>query len=49
MVRLPITEPELSDGAVQGTIDTLDVRYGSLWTSIPAPCSASSMSHPATA
>ncbi|MGP5077176.1 SAM hydrolase/SAM-dependent halogenase family protein [Brachybacterium alimentarium] len=35
MVRLPITEPELSDGAVQGTIDTLDVRYGSLWTSIP--------------
>ncbi|WP_193104937.1 S-adenosyl-l-methionine hydroxide adenosyltransferase family protein [Brachybacterium sp. FME24] len=35
MVRLPVTEPALRDGTVIGTIDTLDVRYGSLWTSIP--------------
>lgn len=35
LVRLPIVEPTLTDGAVVGTIDTLDVRYGSLWTSIP--------------
>lgn len=37
MVRLPIVEPTLEEGAVVGTIDTLDVRYGSLWTSIPRP------------
>ena len=35
VVRLPIIEPELTDHGVTGTIDTLDVRYGSLWTSIP--------------
>lgn len=35
LVRLPIAAPELADGRVTGTIDTLDVRYGSLWTSIP--------------
>lgn len=35
MVTLPVAEPHLADGAVHGTIDTLDVRYGSLWTSIP--------------
>lgn len=35
LVRLPVEEPSLADGAVHGTIDTLDVRYGSLWTSIP--------------
>lgn len=35
MVRLPVVEPALRDDAVTGTIDTLDVRYGSLWTSIP--------------
>lgn len=34
-VRLPITAPTLQDGVVRGIIDTLDVRYGSLWTSIP--------------
>ncbi|MFC7374158.1 S-adenosyl-l-methionine hydroxide adenosyltransferase family protein [Brachybacterium sp. GCM10030267] len=37
LVRLPVIEPELTEGAVVGTIDTLDVRYGSLWTSIPRP------------
>ncbi|HLS33217.1 MAG TPA: SAM hydroxide adenosyltransferase, partial [Brevibacterium sp.] len=35
MVRLPLTAPEIADGTVRGIIDTLDVRYGSLWTSIP--------------
>lgn len=35
LVRLPLTDPELQDGAAVGIIDTLDVRYGSLWTSIP--------------
>ena len=32
---LPIVEPRLEDGAVCGTIDVLDVRFGSLWTNIP--------------
>ena len=35
LVRLPIIEPRLEDGAVCGTIDVLDVRFGSLWTNIP--------------
>lgn len=35
LVRLHLEEPVLADGAVTGTIDALDVRYGSLWTSIP--------------
>lgn len=35
LVRLPVTDPVLEDDAVVGIIDTLDVRYGSLWTSIP--------------
>ena len=35
LVRLPITEPVLEGSAVRGTIDVLDVRFGSLWTNIP--------------
>lgn len=35
LVRLPIIEPRLEGGAVCGTIDVLDVRFGSLWTNIP--------------
>lgn len=35
LVRLPIVEPKLENGAVSGTIDVLDVRFGSLWTNIP--------------
>lgn len=35
MVSLPVAAPALEHGAVAGTIDALDVRYGSLWTSIP--------------
>ncbi len=35
LVKLPIVEPVLADNAVCGTIDVLDVRFGSLWTNIP--------------
>lgn len=35
LVSLPIVEPYLDDHAVCGTIDVLDVRFGSLWTNIP--------------
>ena len=35
LIRLPIVEPYLDGNAVCGTIDVLDVRFGSLWTNIP--------------
>lgn len=35
LVCLPIVEPYLDGSAVCGTIDVLDVRFGSLWTNIP--------------
>ena len=35
LVRLPIIEPRLEGSAVCGTIDVLDVRFGSLWTNSP--------------
>ena len=35
LVSLPIVEPYLEGNAVHGTIDVLDVRFGSLWTNIP--------------
>ena len=35
LVSLPIVEPVLDGKAVCGTIDVLDVRFGSLWTNIP--------------
>ncbi len=35
LVRLPIVEPYREGNAVCGTIDVLDVRFGSLWTNIP--------------
>lgn len=35
LVRLPILEPYLDGSAACGTIDVLDVRFGSLWTNIP--------------
>lgn len=35
LVRLPIIAPRLEGSAVCGTIDVLDVRFGSLWTNIP--------------
>ncbi len=34
IVELPITETEIKEGSVKGSIDILDVRFGSLWTSI---------------
>ena len=35
LVRLPIVEPYSEGNAVCGTIDVLDIRFGSLWTNIP--------------
>ena len=35
LVSLPIVEPQLEGQSVRGTIDVLDVRFGSLWTNIP--------------
>ena len=35
LVSLPIVEPILDGNAVCGSIDVLDVRFGSLWTNIP--------------
>ncbi len=35
LVSLPIVEPKIEGNAVYGTIDVLDVRFGSLWTNIP--------------
>ncbi len=34
IVRLAIPEAAVSDGEIIGTIETLDVRFGSLWTNI---------------
>ena len=35
LISLPIVEPYPDGSAVCGTIDVLDVRFGSLWTNIP--------------
>ena len=35
VVELPMEEPVMEDGWIRGDIDVLDVRFGSLWTSIP--------------
>ena len=35
LVSLPIVEPYQDGNAACGTIDVLDVRFGSLWTNIP--------------
>ena len=35
VVELPMDEPTLEGGWIRGDIDVLDVRFGSLWTSIP--------------
>ena len=35
IIELATTAPVLRDGAACGTIDVLDVRFGSLWTNIP--------------
>ena len=35
IVELPVIEATKDDNCVSGTIDVLDVRFGSLWTNIP--------------
>ena len=35
IVELPVIPPQASEDSVSGTIDVLDVRFGSLWTNIP--------------
>lgn len=35
IVELPTIQPTLENGVVNGTIDVLDIRFGSLWTNIP--------------
>ena len=35
IVELPVVPPTLSRERVCGTVDVLDVRFGSLWTNIP--------------
>ena len=35
IVELPTVKPTLENGVVRGTIDVLDIRFGSLWTNIP--------------
>ncbi len=35
IVRLPMSATRIDDGSITGIVDALDVRYGSLWTSIP--------------
>lgn len=35
LVKLSVVEPYLEGAAVCGTVDVLDVRFGSLWTNIP--------------
>lgn len=35
VTELPTVEPKAENNCVSGTIDVLDVRFGSLWTNIP--------------
>ena len=35
IVELPVSEPLVHDSSIKGSIDVLDVRFGSLWTNIP--------------
>lgn len=35
VIELPAPEASLENGTITGTIDVLDVRFGSLWTNIP--------------
>ncbi len=34
IVKLPLTEASLEDNHIKGSIDVLDIRFGSLWTNI---------------
>ena len=35
VIELPVIEAEFENDVITGTIDVLDVRFGSLWTNIP--------------
>jgi len=35
IVELPTVEPAMGENSVAGTVDVLDIRFGSLWTNIP--------------
>ena len=35
VVEIPFVPAKLEENEVSGTIDVLDVRFGSLWTNIP--------------
>lgn len=35
VIVLPVQEPVETEGVIEGTIDVLDVRFGSIWTNIP--------------
>lgn len=35
VTELPVVVPTLEEGRVSGTIDVLDIRFGSLWTNVP--------------
>lgn len=35
VVELPMSPPVKTDNSVKGSIDVLDVRFGSLWTNVP--------------
>ena len=35
VVKLPLTEASLENDHLRGSIDVLDIRFGSLWTNIP--------------
>lgn len=35
MEILPVTDAVITDNGIKGTIDILDIRFGSLWTNIP--------------
>lgn len=35
IVELPVVDPIYRNNTIEGTIDVLDVRFGSLWTNIP--------------
>ena len=36
IVKLPLTEAKLENNHLKGSIDVLDIRFGSLWTNIPS-------------
>jgi len=35
VIELPIVAPTMESGRVSGTVDVLDIRFGSLWTNVP--------------